>query len=817
MMTTRKLTLLSLLVLLPYYFCGVPTAVLGNEEEAADSGDCSAGGHEDGGTSSRCANKEEEDGLALLHLRSKLTKKKSDQQLAPHRASLFQMQSKVHQAAEEARGKKVLALVQTFHAAKQRKGWAKKNNALRKKSTHDADEFGKFLEQIKNSGDECSAKLLQSAKNLHALHDHVVAFATQVSSQEEILATERATLSAAEAAIAGARSVRDDTIAQCEADQQKAAEDAARMLAELKELREIADPAVRANMVGHDVEAEAAEVADAGAADAADEAGADEDAAPDAEVPALLQTGSSKNSMKKSRKKQRSSFSQAQCLAFLQWAKKSSSASSSKKGVKTSSSWPKRRLSVLERFASMRKTKLGAKALQEPANDAAANNAAANNAAAPANNAAANNAATNNAAANNAAADTDEVDCATALGSIQEQFDNAYHSLEKVHDDKLRDSKDTTCVDKAHTEFNLINVPESERREKSTDKILEVNGALNELRAVVSILHQQDADLEAHVVLLRSECADTAGLSVYMTGVRNLIQSAAECPGVKETTLKMPHDRCKTDGSGTCSWECGSKGQVFATGGYYGEIPGFYGPLEGEVNAKVTCETTCIADKHCVGFTLHDFGEAYSESGSVMTYDCFHKLDVLGGRFVDQDPVEASEFPVEACFIKERQDIVNAHRDPDHPGITDDDIVDYWWEVNDMSPGSEDVVATLKKVFANVEDMSKLPDEITSLFDAETAEQLPSLSNGPDGIFGQSALTCHEDDEHCDKCKEVEGGDPDKDADAVAKEAGAEATSDVPDTPATEEAGTEAAAENAAEEPAAEEATNAAADNTPAE
>merc|ERR1719160_597709 len=132
---------------------------------------------------------------------------------------------------------------------------------------------------------------------------------------------------------------------------------------------------------------------------------------------------------------------------------------------------------------------------------------------------------------------------------------------------------DQTCINDAKTAFDEINIPESERRERATDKVVEANGALTELRAVVTILEKQDEDLEAHVALLRSECASVGGLTVYLAGVRGLILNAAECPGVKETTLVVPTTTCKTDGSGLCSWTCSSRGQVFATGGYYASFP----------------------------------------------------------------------------------------------------------------------------------------------------------------------------------------------------------------------------------------------------
>merc|ERR1719326_1302074 len=86
------------------------------------------------------------------------------------------------------------------------------------------------------------------------------------------------------------------------------------------------------------------------------------------------------------------------------------------------------------------------------------------------------------------------------------------------------------------------------------------------------ILAKQDEDMEAHVVSLRSECADTASLSVYLVGVRNLIDSASKCPGVREVKLKIPDNHCRTDGTGECTWECSSEGQTFASGGWYGHL-----------------------------------------------------------------------------------------------------------------------------------------------------------------------------------------------------------------------------------------------------
>jgi len=769
MMKITNITLLSLLVLLP---CSVYVA-FGNNDQQEEATACSAG--DDG----QCAN---EDGLALLSLSSKVTKNLQKVKAHKHqRASLFQSQSAVQQAAEAAREKKIMSLVETFHAAKLRKAWTAKNNELRKKADYNAGEFGKFLEQIQDSGDACSAKLLETSKNLHALHDHVETFLAQVATQEELLATEDSTLEAAKDAIAGAAHVRDTTIDDCKAAMQEAAEDAARYAEELVELAQIADPDVRANMVGVDAVKAARDlgVDPATATDVAhpDLATGDED---DGAAEALLETGSSVAKKKHAlhrglRSASKKSWSKAQCLNFLQWKKKT---------AKQSSSLSLKRLSAIERGASITKGKGKAKGKaalkvalkQAPTADdtPAPSPADAETADTPA--PAATEEATPAPATEDATpvpapehypgeeqhiepeSPTFEEDCEEALDDIQAQFTEAYQGLEKVHDDRLHDSIDETCINQAHADFDIINIPESERREHATDKIVEVQEALGELRAVIAILKQQDSDLSHHVALLRDECASTSELSVYLTRVHDLIFNAAECPGVQETTLILPQDRCRTDGSGSCSWECSSEGQVFAHGGWYGNIPGYEGYTSGKMGAKLACEATCISNVQCVGFTLH-------HGSRVDHYECFHKLDVLAGRFVDQGPVMKNEHPILSCYIPERQDIVNLHRDPAHPGITHNNVVDYWYQLNEGPSGSACLVEQMKEIFAH--DGGDVPAEICALFSPDVAATLSDGSINPNCM--EECDHKHEDDLHSDEERQHEGGDPEADPDTAAQ------------------------------------------------
>ena len=73
----------------------------------------------------------------------------------------------------------------------------------------------------------------------------------------------------AKAAIAGAKKKLDADVKKCAAQRTEAGRQYARYTADLAELAQIADPETRAGMTGHDIAAEAADVAAAASAAAA--------------------------------------------------------------------------------------------------------------------------------------------------------------------------------------------------------------------------------------------------------------------------------------------------------------------------------------------------------------------------------------------------------------------------------------------------------------------------------------------------------------------------------------------------------------------
>merc|ERR1719230_2297505 len=100
--------------------------------------------------------------------------------------------------------------------------------------------------------------------------------------------------------------------------------------------------------------------------------------------------------------------------------------------------------------------------------------------------------------------------------------------------------------------------------------------------------------MEKHVRQLRTECADTQGLTTYMTSIRNLILSSVNCPGVQETHLTLAHDHCLTDGT-DCSWECSAPGRTFLVGSRYGEIHTITNvPAESELVGRAFCQKHCV-------------------------------------------------------------------------------------------------------------------------------------------------------------------------------------------------------------------------------
>merc|ERR1719281_107541 len=102
-----------------------------------------------------------------------------------------------------------------------------------------------FIKKQKESGDACSARLLDAKRGYDGLLKDVKALTTQIDAHEKVLEAENADLSATLDAIKEVEDEFDEDIAKCKKEKKEALDDKAGFEAELEELKQIAKPAVR--------------------------------------------------------------------------------------------------------------------------------------------------------------------------------------------------------------------------------------------------------------------------------------------------------------------------------------------------------------------------------------------------------------------------------------------------------------------------------------------------------------------------------------------------------------------------------------------
>merc|ERR1719235_2303785 len=142
----------------------------------------------------------------------------------------------------------VAALLQQSAAHKL---WRVKVSGLLDSIMKTAGVLDSFIEKQKSSGDACSARLLEAKRGYDGLLKDTKTLTIQIDAHEKAMEAEKEDLNVTMESIKEVKDEHKEDIEKCEKAKQEALDEKAGFEAELKELQQIAKPAVRY----HDVEA----------------------------------------------------------------------------------------------------------------------------------------------------------------------------------------------------------------------------------------------------------------------------------------------------------------------------------------------------------------------------------------------------------------------------------------------------------------------------------------------------------------------------------------------------------------------------------
>jgi len=125
------------------------------------------------------------------------------------------------------------------------RNWRFQNKLLLNETTESMDVLEEFIEKQEESGDACSARLLEAKRALDGLLKELKTLETQIDSHEEVLETETENLNITDLAVEAVKTTHKEDMDDCEKKKQEAMDRVSKYEAELEELHQIAKPGVR--------------------------------------------------------------------------------------------------------------------------------------------------------------------------------------------------------------------------------------------------------------------------------------------------------------------------------------------------------------------------------------------------------------------------------------------------------------------------------------------------------------------------------------------------------------------------------------------
>jgi len=134
---------------------------------------------------------------------------------------------------------------QSFEVQNLHSNWRSQRKLMLADTSESMDVLEQFIQKQDEAGDACSARLLESKRVLDGLLADLKSLSTQVDSHEEVLETETENLNITEISVKAVEAAHEEALAECDQEQQDAADVVSQYQAELAELDQIAKPSVR--------------------------------------------------------------------------------------------------------------------------------------------------------------------------------------------------------------------------------------------------------------------------------------------------------------------------------------------------------------------------------------------------------------------------------------------------------------------------------------------------------------------------------------------------------------------------------------------
>jgi len=125
------------------------------------------------------------------------------------------------------------------------RNWRTQHKLLLTETTESMDVLEEFIEKQEESGDACSARLLEAKRALDGLLKELKTLETQIDSHEEVLETETENLNITDLAVEAVKTTHKEDMDACEKKKQEAMDRVSKYEDELEELHQIAKPGVR--------------------------------------------------------------------------------------------------------------------------------------------------------------------------------------------------------------------------------------------------------------------------------------------------------------------------------------------------------------------------------------------------------------------------------------------------------------------------------------------------------------------------------------------------------------------------------------------
>jgi hypothetical protein len=404
-------------------------------------------------------------------------------------------------------------------APKMHSEWRAEHKVLLQDTRKEMDVLQEFIAAQQESGDACSARLMESKRVLDGLLRDLQTLSTQIDSQEQVLETETSNLNITELSVMAVETAHKEAMAACEKETQDAHDRVSQYQSELAELDQIAKPSVRyrhavtivtnstttKKMTETEEEGEEAEANEEEEAEEEDEEEEEADEEGEAETESFSLISKGNISL------QQLAMGKGNSTAFMNGTDKLGNKIASKaKKIKRHNHRKKSHSSSFSKDACLAFLEFQRK--------------------------------------HRKVRDPNVTSCDTQRDELQKAFTEAYLEIRELLKGAQEDVEDTTCKDTADAKKAAELVPLVSQREHASQLIESATQAIAALEPVLTLVKSRVDKMNDHIEsVLTPECKEAKGVSETLTKIRELILTLEECPGRNDFALKVPEEEKPTE------------------------------------------------------------------------------------------------------------------------------------------------------------------------------------------------------------------------------------------------------------------------------